>query len=268
MTFPSQPFFANLEIMLIPIAKTPVANALIGASLFTLSALCSTAQANMLVSPMSSAIDTKVSSAAQLRVHSRSDATQYVKVVVKRVINPATAQETEEDAPRSGEAAVTVSPSKFALPAGGSRLVRVIALGTPAKEELYRVNFEPVAPEADEERGPTEKIASNVDFALVWAPLVRVLPSVRSPSMTVSGKTLKNTGNVRLAVLEAAACESDASDAKCDWKSVERSVYPGQTLELPHSVTKPVWQLKYRLNGSADVQQNTVRSNTVEMSGA
>lgn len=253
--------------MLTSASKGRLAIALLSGSLIAFSALYSTARANMLVSPMSSAIDTKTASATQLRVHSRSDATQYVKVVVKRVVNPATPHETEVDAPRSGEGAITVSPSKFALPAGGSRLVRVIALSAPTKEELYRVHFEPVAPDADEVQGTAEKIEGNVDFALVWAPLVRVLPGVRSPSMTVSGNSLNNTGNVRLAVLKAAACESDASDAKCDWKLVERSVYPGQSMELPHSVNRPVWQLKYRLEGVADVQTNTVHSNAVETPG-
>lgn len=222
----------------------------------------------MLVSPMTSSIDTKSKSAAQLRVYSKSDSTQYVKVVVKRVVNPATEQEVEEDAPRSGAGGVTVSPSKFVLPAGGSRLVRVIALGSPAKEELYRVQFEPVAAPADEASGSTGSIDSNVDFGLVWAPLVRVLPSARLPAMTVSRGVLKNTGNMRLAVLEAGACDSVKSAAKCDWQPIERSVYPGQSFNLPHAAKSDVWQFKYRLDGVADVQQKAVRSDVVEVPGA
>ncbi|CAG9238932.1 Alpha-fimbriae chaperone protein [Burkholderia gladioli] len=239
-----------------------------GGVLFVFSALLSPVSANMLVSPMTSSIDTKSKSASQLRVYSKSDSTQYVKVVVKRVVNPATEQEVEEDAPRSGAGGVTVSPSKFALPAGGSRLVRVIALGSPAKEELYRVHFEPVAAPADAVSESTESIDSNVDFGLVWAPLVRVLPSARLPDMMVSGGVLKNTGNIRLAVLEAGACDSEKPEAKCDWQPIKRSVYPDQSLKLPHAAKGDVWQFKYRLDGVADVKQNAVRSDVVEVPGA
>jgi len=51
---------------------------------------------------------------------SKSDATQYVKAIAKRVIDPATDHEREEASMNSGDDAIVISPAKFALPAGGT----------------------------------------------------------------------------------------------------------------------------------------------------
>lgn len=223
----------------------------------------------MTVSPMVVAIDTKKTSVGQLRVVSKSSQTQYVKVAVKRVLNPATEQESEVSAPLTGDGAVTVSPSKFVLPAGGSRLVRVISLTSPANEELYRVHFEAVTAPSEEEADPTDDgVTGKVDFGLIWAPLVRVIPTVRTPLMAVSNGMLNNTGNMRLGVLEVGACDSEKADAKCEWRSVERNVYPGQSLNLPHAVPARAFQFKYLLDGVNDTQLFSVSGDTAEVPGA
>ncbi|WP_330996083.1 hypothetical protein [Burkholderia diffusa] len=83
----------------------------------------SIANANMTVYPMAASIGSGGKSAAQLRIYSKSETTQYVKAIVKRVIDPATPHEREVSGMSSGDDAIVISPAKFALPAGGTRLV-------------------------------------------------------------------------------------------------------------------------------------------------
>ena len=224
----------------------------------------SIANANMIVYPMDATIGAGSESAAQLRVYSKSEATQYVKAIAKRVIDPATDHEREEGGMSSGDDAIVISPAKFALPAGGTRLVRVIPLGVPQKEVLYRVYLQPAAPPSDDESGAKDEVSGKVNFSLVWAPLVRVLPKVAMPDLDVSDGTLVNTGNVRIGLLNAGACQSERDDASCQWTKFERSVYPDQKFRLEGLHPAPYVRIRYRVEGVADVQQKVVRAHSVD----
>ncbi len=236
-------------------------------SLFTLGAvlLPSICAANMLVYPMDVTIGTSQGSTASLRVYSKSESTQYVQVGIQRVVDPATPTEHETPAARIGDDAVVVSPAKFVLPAGGSRLVRVIALGAPKDEQLYRVYLQPVAapPEAAADTAqPASGVKSAVSFNLIWAPLVHVLPRQGAPALTVSRDgVLSNTGNVRLGVIRAGACSSESEEASCIWRKVERSVYPGQTYRLeptPPATAPAVWRVRFRAGDDRKPQQAVI----------
>ncbi len=223
-----------------------------------LSLVSSIVHANMIVYPMAVSIGSGGESAAQLRVYSKSEATQYVRAIVKRVIDPATDHEREESGMRSGDDAVVISPAKFALPAGGTRLVRVIPLSAPQKEVLYRVYLQPAAPPSDDEPGTKDGVAGQVKFSLVWAPLVRVLPKAAMADLDVSDGTLTNTGNVRIGLLEAGACESERDESSCRWMKFERSVYPDQPFKLEGLTPARYVRIRYRVEGMADVQQKVV----------
>ncbi|KUZ02479.1 fimbrial protein [Burkholderia territorii] len=224
----------------------------------------SIASANMLVYPMSASIGGGKESAAELRIYSKSDTTQYVKAIAKRVIDPATDHEREEASMNSGDDAIVISPAKFALPAGGTRLVRVIPLGVPKKEVLYRVYLQPVAAPSDDDSAAKDDVSGKVDFSLVWAPLVRVLPKTLVPDFHVSKGALANTGNVRIGLIEAGACQSEQDAASCHWTKFDRSVYPDQhfTLEGLHSA--PYVRIRYRVGGMAEVQQKIVRTHSAD----
>ncbi|HJV95896.1 MAG TPA: fimbrial protein [Albitalea sp.] len=237
--------------------------------LTAMSLISSAASANMVVYPMSASIGAGSESAAQLRVYSKSEATQYVKVSVKRVIDPATPHEREESGSRSGDNAIVVSPAKFALPAGGTRLVRVIPLDTPQKEVLYRVYLEPAAPPSDGDTfGAKADVSGQVNFSLVWAPLIRVLPKTAVSDFSVANGTLTNTGNVRLGLLEAGACQTERDDASCQWTKFERSVYPDQQFKLEGLHPAPYVRARYRVEGMADVQQKVVPAHFVNAMSA
>ncbi|UEP46741.1 fimbrial protein TcfA [Burkholderia ambifaria] len=235
---------------------------------FALSFVSSIADANMIVYPMAASIRSGGESAAQLRVYSKSESTQYVKVSVKRVIDPATPNEREENGTRSGDNAIVISPAKFALPAGGTRLVRVIPLGTPQKETLYRVYLQPAAPPSEDVSGTEGDVSGQVNFSLVWAPLIRVLPKASVPDLAVSDGTLTNTGNVRLGLLDAGACQSERDESSCQWVRFERSVYPDQQFRLDGLHPAPYVRIRYRVEGKADVQERVVPASSVNVINA
>ncbi|WP_175854170.1 cable pilus chaperone CblB [Burkholderia anthina] len=235
---------------------------------FAMSLVSSIASANMLVYPMAASIGAGKESAAELRIYSKSDATQYVKVIAKRVIDPATDHEREEASMNSGDDAIVISPAKFALPAGGTRLVRVIPLGVPQKEVLYRVYLQPVAAPSDDDAEAKGDVSGKVNFSLVWAPLIHVLPKTAVPDFDVSNGALINTGNVRIGLLEAGACQLEKDESSCQWKKFERSVYPDQQFRLEGLHSAPYVRIRYRVGGVADVQQKIVRTHSVDAMNA
>lgn len=206
----------------------------------------SAARANMTVYPMSAMIDETRQEATTLQVISKSEATQYVRVTVKRISRPATPYETEETP--VGDPGIVVSPDKFALSAGVTRTVRIISLRTPEKEEAWRVYFEPVPTLDDGAEQPKETTRVNVN--LVWGVLVRLMPAEQRPELLRSsdGSKLINKGNLRYGVLRVAQC---ANEDNCNWKKVDTSVYPGEELALPSGITPAALRVEYRLGASA-----------------
>ncbi|WP_261314133.1 fimbrial protein [Burkholderia multivorans] len=219
--------------------------------------LSSGSAANMLVYPMTTTIGRDSGSTAQLRVYSKSEVTQYVKVSIKRVVDPGTPHEHEVAVSRVGSNAIAISPAKFVLAAGGSRLVRVIPLGTPHKEALYRVYLQPVpAPDVDGAASDAQgDLAGQVAFSLIWAPLVHVMPKVSDPALTLSHGKLFNTGNVRVGVLETGECGLEKDASSCRWHKVERSVYPDQNIEVKNISQAPFLRVRYRVTGTKGEQQ-------------
>ncbi len=186
------------------------------------------ARANLDVHPMR--VHVEAGKAAGVRVHSQSALPQYIRVKLKRVLHPGTAREQEIDEAAGEAAAVAVMPSRFALAAGGSRLVRVIALDPVAQETALRVYFEAVPPvvEGDADAAPGAASAT-VGVSLVWGVLVNVLPAQGRAMLQVRGDTLHNLGSLRLGVLRVEHCVA----TECQVHPVERSVYPGDRVALP-----------------------------------
>ena len=77
----------------------------------TTSPLSPTARANLVVYSMAAPIVADIEPAAEQRVYSKFDTTQYVKVIAKRVIDPATDLEREEAGMSSGDDVVVISPA-------------------------------------------------------------------------------------------------------------------------------------------------------------
>ncbi len=186
------------------------------------------ARANLDVHPMR--VHVEAGKAAGVRVHSQSALPQYIRVTVKRVLHPGTAREQEVDEAVGEAAAVAVTPTRFALAGGGSRLVRVIALDPVQQETALRVYFEAVPPpEENDAAEPPATASATIGVSLVWGVLVNVLPPQGRAALQMHGNTLHNHGSLRLGVLRVEHCVAST----CEAHPVERSVYPGDVLPLP-----------------------------------
>jgi len=199
------------------------------------------AQANLTVHPMRTSVDVK--RGTQIRVYSQSTQPQYIQASLRRIEDPAGAAETEVDVPPD-EAAIAVTPGKFALSGGGNRLIRVIPLQPVERETAYRVYFEGVAGPEEERGGTAEAASASVGVSLVWGALVNVLPPEGTVQPRVQGNTLHNDGTLRLGVTSIADCMG----SRCTAHEVSRSLYPGSSLQLPFTVEAGhTVQLRYRL---------------------
>ncbi|MEX0180681.1 MULTISPECIES: pilus assembly protein [unclassified Stenotrophomonas] len=202
--------------------------------------LAAPAQANLTIHPMRASVDGK--RATQIRIYSQSTQPQYIQATLRRIVDPAGAEESEVDIEPS-EAAIAITPGKFALAGGGNRLIRVIPLQPVLQETAYRVYFEGV-------RGPEEtpvaedSAQANVGVNLVWGALVNVLPRDGTVLPAVHGSTLRNDGTLRLGITSIADCVGN----RCTAHDVSRSLYPGSSLQLPFTASPGhTVQLRYRL---------------------
>ncbi|CAH0217284.1 pilus assembly protein [Stenotrophomonas lactitubi] len=203
--------------------------------------LAAPAHANLTVHPMRAAVDGKRST--QIRIYSQSTQPQYIQTSVRRIVDPADEQEHEVDVDPS-EAAIAVTPGKFALAGGGNRLIRVIPLQPVQAETAYRVYFEGVRGPDERDQDAGEGAQASIGVNLVWGALVNVLPADGSVDIRVQGDQLRNAGMLRLGITSIADCDGN----QCTAHDLSRSLYPGSALQLPFAIQPGhTVQLRYRL---------------------
>lgn len=212
------------------------------------------AHAHMSVTPMMLSVAGETNAPGQIRVSSQSAQTQYVKVSIKRLVDPATDQEREEDVTSWSGRDVVVSPMKFVLPAGASRAVRVISMNAPQQDEAYRVYFEGVSGEEDEIAAVGDKINAQVSVNVVWGVLVRAGAKRSQPQIERVSNVLRNTGNTRVGLMAAGNCSPAKDDDACHWHTIERSIYPGTTFPLPKELANKPVRVKFKVDGAPDIQ--------------
>ncbi|HEL4111943.1 TPA: pilus assembly protein [Stenotrophomonas maltophilia] len=202
------------------------------------------ANANLSIHPMRAAVDSK--RGTQIRVYSHSTQPQYVQARLLRISNPAQVGEEEVEM-EAADAAVAITPGKFALSGGGNRLIRVIPLRTVEKEAAYRVYFEGVrGPDGTLLEDEEQAAQANVGVSLVWGALVNVLPANGSVDLQLQGDTLRNTGTLRVGITGAAVC---TAEGVCTPQDLSRSLYPDADLTLPFQIAPgDSLQLRYRLS--------------------
>lgn len=203
------------------------------------------ALANLNVHPMR--VHAEAGKTATVRVHSQSPQPQYVQATVKRILHPATEGEQEIDEAIGGATVMAVTPGKFGLAGGGSRLVRIIPLQPVEVETAFRVYFEGVPGPDDREPGvAVQGTNATLGVSLVWGVLVNVLPSDGRVEMQLEGSRLVNRGTLRLGVNHVQDCDANGA---CTPHEVKRSLYPGAALVLPF-VPRPGGRVEidYRLS--------------------
>lgn len=191
-------------------------------------------KANMLVYPMSLEIDGKTQRGQTINVMSKSDRTQYVRVVIKEVLDPATPQEREQEVESWQGKGIVISPTRFALAAGATKTVRIIALHKPQSETFYRAYFEPVTSEEQDVAAGERQTRAQVSFSLVWGVLIRQLPekSVIALTRDTALPGVTNNGTLRVRLREYSYCPANQADSQCTWQTLKKSLFPGASLKL------------------------------------
>lgn len=187
--------------------------------------------ANVMVYPMTVKINPESPSKNQFKIFSKSDKTQYLKVYVAQVIDPATPKEHETPISIMSGTGIVASPQRIILPPGGEHTVRLRSLSTPNKETAYRVYIEPVTAEdsVDGKGGD-----ANIDINVTWGVLVISPPKNPESNLSVdikSGK-LENKGNIHTWVKDISLCSGNTSDT-CQKTKIEKSIYPDLSMSLP-----------------------------------
>jgi len=200
------------------------------------------AYANLSIHPMRAAVDAK--RGTHIRVYSQSTIPQYVQTRLRRIVNPATPAEEEQEMEAS-DAAIAITPGKFALSGGGNRLIRVIPLQQVQKETAYRLYFEGVRGPDDAPLEDDEGAQANIGVSLVWGALVNVTPDDGVVDLRLQDNTLHNTGTLRVGIIGAEECTAAGT---CTPHPVSHSLYPDAALTLPFQLQPGnSLQLRYRL---------------------
>lgn len=195
--------------------------------------LPATSSANITIYPMSLKITPSTTSKNKFKIYSKSDQLQRVTVSVRKIINPATADEDEIPAPATDTQSLIASPQSVLLPAGGEQTITLRTISTPEKEALYRVFVKP-AP-ADPSANEEEQNASVT--SLTRGVLVYSLPQDPTSNLTLDLKSarVENTGNIHVWIKDIATC-SDHSEDHCKKTYIGTSVFPGSSLPVPTSI--------------------------------
>lgn len=214
----------------------------------TLLFLSGTVSANMTVYPMELNVDS--SGAAQIKIASKSDDIQFVRVTTKKVINPGTPEEKEIDIESWKGEGLVATPAKFALAAGTLRVVRLVVLNAPEKESTWRVYFEGVKQLDNllhEDNGKKNTAASaQLGVNIVWGALVHVAP--KNPQIAVRIDTQKgqliNNGTQRIPLKEIGVC---LTQDECQWTKELATLYPDtqRTLKSLKIKTGAKYKVRY-----------------------
>ncbi|EDR2882561.1 hypothetical protein PZ84_004666 [Salmonella enterica subsp. enterica] len=164
-----------------------------------------------------------------LNVYSNSTETQYVNVVVKRVLNAATPQQKEESISPVSRDGLIASPQRFILAPEGKHIIRLLPLSIPETEGVYRV-YVSVVPEHDEDSAG-KKNSASVSVNIIWGALVYVEPKEKHIEFYYdkSLDELKNNGNVHVRITQYGFCKRQGA---CEWRSYGHNIFPGMTNHL------------------------------------
>lgn len=201
-------------------------------SLALITPLC---YANMSVYPM--AVDMNDQGEGSVRVISRTDDIQYIKTTILSISGRSTPQEKETEIKTGDPTSIVVMPPKFALPAGASKMVRIVAMEPVQEETTYRVKFEAVPQLDDPLEGTGAKTTtSQLTINLIWGVLVSVPPANPQLKMSLNSSSgIMNDGNQRFKILKVGLCKKSQTEKDCAWQDVDKNIYPHSSY-MPKSI--------------------------------
>lgn len=203
--------------------------------------------AAMYVYPMETSVGE--SGASKIRVISQDKEVQFVRIKLKKILNPATNKESESESDMTDASQLIITPQKIALSAGGERLVRIVSVNPPKKETTWRAYFEGVNEDAynmNPGDGKDTVGDAQVGVSIIWGALIHVAPEkvIASAEYSPSSGKLINKGTIRLSVKELGTCRA-AND--CTWEKKELTLYPDCELSMPGVTFLPTrtYKIKY-----------------------
>ncbi|NKB99883.1 MAG: hypothetical protein GKR90_15485 [Pseudomonadales bacterium] len=172
-----------------------------------------------------------------VEIFNPGDTPMYVQIEPKRVLSPGA--ETEDRAPITDprEAGLLVTPNKLVIPPGGTKVVRMVKLGSSAEERVYRIGAKPVVDGIESE-------SSGLKILIGYEILAIVYPDNPKSDLQVerAGERMlfRNTGNANVLLREGYQCETpDLEKEECEQLPGKR-LYPGNTWELELPLNTPV----------------------------
>jgi len=170
-------------------------------------------------------------------VHNPDPEPLFVEIEVLEVRAPGTDKEERIVVRNPEEIGLIATPKRLMVPAGGSRVVRLVNLtGHGKSERVYRVNVKPVA--APEEGGESDKKGMAIKILIAYQLLIFVNPE--KPDVLVEGRRegntlhVQNKGNVNAYLYDGRQCNEGETKEQCATLQGLR-LYPGneRTLTLP-----------------------------------
>ena len=203
----------------------------VSGTLFACSAL-----ANITVYPMS--VKMNPQGTGQIKIISGSKQTEYIKATIKKINNPGTKQEKETDIAQGDSKNLVITPEKFALAAGTTRITRLVNIQTPATEQVYRVYLSPISSMENEKAPDTTNVNNKVGVNISWGALVFVPPLKPEINFTfdVQQRRINNTGTIHIELSRIGLCPTQNSDTGCKWTPITKKIYPQQSFTLPASI--------------------------------
>jgi P pilus assembly chaperone PapD len=194
----------------------------------------------------------------QIKVLSSSDKTEYVRVSVKAIDNPATDAEKERDL--SAEENFFATPAIFALSAGNSRVVRMVNMVAPEKEKAYRVYFESVDSMDHEATAGAKPNQAQLGVNMKWGALVLVPPVSPRNALTYNYQENKliNNGNIHLRLTSIGICPSKENDNACIWRQVAHAIYPDQFYSIKDIVKNKLGNKVIKIKFISGIDKTTV----------
>ncbi|MDX6020843.1 pilus assembly protein PapD [Scandinavium sp. V105_16] len=203
--------------------------------------ISSSAFAAITVYPMS--VKMNEHGAGQIKVISGSKQTEYVKAAIKKINNPGTPQEKEIEATKSDSQNLVITPEKFALAGGTTRITRLVNMQTPTTEQVYRIYFSPITSLDNEQAPDTTNVKNKVGVNISWGALVFVPPQKPEINFTFDAqqRRINNTGTIHIELSRIGLCPAQNSDTGCKWTPMTKKIYPQQSFTLPasFSITSP-----------------------------
>ena len=186
----------------------------------------------MYIYPME--VEVGMKGASQIKVISQDNDVQFIKVNLKKIEQPGTAQEHEQSIDKTNASGLVITPEKIALSASGQRVVRLVSIIPPKKETTWRAYFESVnesnfisLPGSENNSSKTASVGVNV----VWGALIHVAPEKIITSLKIVDDTGKviNDGTIRISIDELGVCDKSG---QCQWKKLSSTVYPDTVVNL------------------------------------